>query len=101
MMKLEKMTNVEFCEICDNYTPEVFVEEAGEYGCQNCYEAYGVEMMEFQKMKIKKVSDYQKEYNNLKAIAKSSIANGVELTPQFQNELLSLTKLLKSFGGKL
>ena len=47
MMKLEKMVNVEFCEICDNYTPEVFVEEAGEYGCQNCYEAYGVEMMEF------------------------------------------------------
>ena len=35
------------CEICDNYTESVFVEEAGEYGCQNCYEAYGVELMEF------------------------------------------------------
>jgi hypothetical protein len=37
----------------------------------------------------------------MKAIANSSIANGVSLTPQFQNELLSLTKLLKSFGGKV
>jgi hypothetical protein len=34
-------------------------------------------------------------------VAKSSIAHGVELTPQFQNELLSLTKLLKSIGGKV
>jgi hypothetical protein len=51
--------------------------------------------------KIKKVSDYQKEYDTMKSIANSSIANGVELTPQFQNELLSLTKLLKSFGGRV
>jgi hypothetical protein len=51
--------------------------------------------------RIKKVSDYQKEYDKMKAIATSSIANGVELTPQFQNELLSLTRLLKSFGGKI
>ena len=47
MMKLEKMVNVEFCEVCDNYTPSIHIEEAGEYGCQLCYEAYGVEMMEF------------------------------------------------------
>ena len=101
MMKLEKMTNVEFCEICDNYTPSVHIEEAGEYGCQNCYEAYGVEMMEFQKMKIKKVSDYQKEYDKLKAIAESSINANVELDDSFYNELLRLTKLVKSFGGKV
>ena len=52
-------------------------------------------------MRIKKVSDYQKEYDAMKSIANSSIANGVELTTEFQNELLALTKLLKSFGGKL
>jgi hypothetical protein len=52
-------------------------------------------------MKIKKVSDYQREYDTMKSIANSSIANGVELTREFQNELLALTKLLKSFGGKL
>jgi hypothetical protein len=52
-------------------------------------------------MKIKSVSHYQKQYDAMKAIANSSMANGVELTPQFQSELLSLTKLLKSFGGKV
>jgi hypothetical protein len=46
MMKLE-LVNVEFCEVCDNYTPNVHISEANEYGCQLCYEAYGVEMMEF------------------------------------------------------
>jgi hypothetical protein len=52
-------------------------------------------------MKIKSVSHYQKQYDAMKAIANSSMANGVELTPQFQRELLSLTKLLKSIGGKV
>jgi hypothetical protein len=52
-------------------------------------------------MKIKSVSHYQKQYDAMKAIANSSIANGVSLTPQFQSELLSLTKLLKSFGGRV
>jgi len=47
MMKLEKMVNVEFCEVCDNYTPSIHIDEANEYGCQLCYEAYGVEGMEF------------------------------------------------------
>jgi hypothetical protein len=46
MMKLE-LVNVEFCEVCDNYTPNVHIEEAGEYGCELCYNAYGVEGMEF------------------------------------------------------
>jgi sulfatase maturation enzyme AslB (radical SAM superfamily) len=52
-------------------------------------------------MKFKKVAEYQKEYDTMKSIANSSIANGVELTREFQNELLALTKLLKSFGGKI
>ena len=30
-----------FCEICDNYTPNAFIEEAGENGCQYCWDAYG------------------------------------------------------------
>jgi hypothetical protein len=52
-------------------------------------------------MKIKSVAHYQKQYDTMKAIANSSMANGVELTPQFRNELLSLTKLIKSFGGRV
>ena len=43
----------------------------------------------------------QKQYDAMAKVAKSSIAHGVELTPQFQNELLSLTKLLKSIGGRV
>jgi hypothetical protein len=43
----------------------------------------------------------QKQYDAMLSIAKSSMANGVSLTPQFHSELLSLTKLLKSIGGKV
>lgn len=45
-------TKTRFCQICDNHTPFIWVEvENLEYGfgCQICFEAYGVEMMEFQK----------------------------------------------------
>jgi hypothetical protein len=52
-------------------------------------------------MKIKSVSHYQKQYDTMLKIAKSSMDSGVSLTPQFQNELLSLTKLLKSIGGRV
>jgi hypothetical protein len=52
-------------------------------------------------MRIKKVSDYQKEYDKLKAIAESSINANVELDSSFYNELLRLTKLVKSFGGRV
>jgi hypothetical protein len=52
-------------------------------------------------MKMKSVSHYQKQYDAMKAIANSSMANGVDLTPQFQKELFSLTKLLKSIGGRV
>ena len=50
---------------------------------------------------MKSVSHYQKQYDAMISIANSSMANGVDLTPQFQRELLSLTKLLKSIGGKV
>jgi hypothetical protein len=43
----------------------------------------------------------QKQYDAMVKVAKSSTAHGVDLTPQFQSELLSLTKLLKSIGGKV
>jgi len=29
------------CEVCDNYTPHVYIDEAGEEGCLLCWEAYG------------------------------------------------------------
>ncbi len=50
---------------------------------------------------MKKVSDYQREYDAMVRIAKSSIANGVELTPNFERELTNLMRLLKSMGGKV
>jgi hypothetical protein len=52
-------------------------------------------------MKIKKVSDYQREYDAMVKVAKSSIAHGVELTPAFESQLTSLARLLKSMGGKV
>ena len=33
---------MKFCEICDNDTPRVFVEEFGQECCETCYNAYGV-----------------------------------------------------------
>jgi hypothetical protein len=38
---------MKFCELCDNYTPSVFIEEAKEYGCETCFDAYGIELMEW------------------------------------------------------
>ena len=29
------------CEICDNYTPQVYVESEQDSGCEYCWEAYG------------------------------------------------------------
>jgi hypothetical protein len=53
------------------------------------------------KMKYKKVSDYQKEYDKMKAIAESSLNANVEFDSSFYNELARLAKLIKSFGGKV
>ena len=52
-------------------------------------------------MKYKKVSDYQKEYDKMKAIAESSLNANVEFDSSFYNELARLAKLIKSFGGKV
>jgi hypothetical protein len=54
-----------------------------------------------ERIKMKKVSDYQKEYDKMKAIAESSLNANVEFDESFYNELLRLTKLVKSFGGKV
>ena len=35
------LASVRFCEVCDNATPQVWVEEFGEGCCQYCWEAYG------------------------------------------------------------
>jgi hypothetical protein len=50
---------------------------------------------------MNKLSQLQKEYDAMVSVAKSSMDNGVKLTPQFQNELLSLTKLVRSMGGRV
>jgi hypothetical protein len=33
--------DVAFCDICSNYTPQVFVVEENESGCEYCWDAYG------------------------------------------------------------
>lgn len=38
---MKVLERISFCEICDNHTPQVWVDEAGEFGCQYCWEAYG------------------------------------------------------------
>jgi hypothetical protein len=29
------------CELCDVVVEKIFVEEAGEYGCESCWSEYG------------------------------------------------------------
>jgi hypothetical protein len=41
MMNLLNETGIAFCEICDNYTPRVYVEEFAQECCEYCFEAYG------------------------------------------------------------
>jgi hypothetical protein len=41
MNLLKENVDVAFCEICDNYTPRVYVEEFAQECCELCYEAYG------------------------------------------------------------
>lgn len=36
-----------FCSLCDNHTPQIWVEQAKDFGCENCFDAYGVELMEW------------------------------------------------------
>jgi hypothetical protein len=51
--------------------------------------------------KFKGLEFYQKEYDFMKSLADEIIAKDRELTQEFYNELLALTKLVKSLGGKL
>ena len=39
MMNL--VLDVAFCEICDNHTSRVYVEEFAQECCELCYDAYG------------------------------------------------------------
>lgn len=41
MMNVNVMPKVGFCEICDNYTPRVYVEDFEQECCEICYDAYG------------------------------------------------------------
>jgi hypothetical protein len=50
---------------------------------------------------MNKLSQLQKEYDAMKAIAQSSMNSNVSFDKSFHNELLSLTKLVKSLGGKV
>ena len=38
---LNNKIDVAMCEICDNYTPRVYVEEFEQECCEYCFEAYG------------------------------------------------------------
>ena len=50
---------------------------------------------------MNKLSQLQKEYDAMKAVAQSSLNANVSFDKSFHNELLSLTKLVKSLGGKV
>jgi hypothetical protein len=52
-------------------------------------------------MKFKGLDYYQKQYDMMVKVAKQSLNNDVDLSPAFEQELLSLTKLVKSLGGKV
>jgi hypothetical protein len=52
-------------------------------------------------MNFKGLDYYQKQYDQMKSIAMSSIQNDVDLDPRFERELLALTRLVKSLGGRV
>ena len=33
--------DVAYCDICDNYTPQTYIVEENESGCEYCWDAYG------------------------------------------------------------
>lgn len=43
----------------------------------------------------------QKQYDQMVKIAKRSLDNNVDLSPAFERELLLLTRVVKSMGGKV
>lgn len=50
---------------------------------------------------MNKLSQLQKQYDAMKAVAQSSMNSNVSFDKSFHNELLSLAKLLKSMGGRV
>lgn len=50
---------------------------------------------------MNKLSQLQKEYDAMKAVAQSSINANVSFDNSFHQELLRLTKLVKSMGGRV
>jgi len=43
----------------------------------------------------------QKQYDQMVKVAKQSLNNNVDLSPMFERELVALTKVVKSLGGKV
>lgn len=43
----------------------------------------------------------QREYDQMKAIAMSSIDADIDLDPRFERELTALMRVVKSMGGKV
>lgn len=41
VITIASFPSVKFCDICDNSTPQVWVEDFGQSCCQLCFEAYG------------------------------------------------------------
>jgi hypothetical protein len=50
---------------------------------------------------MNKLSQLQKEYDAMKAVAQSSLNANVSFDKSFHGELLRLAKLLKSMGGRV
>lgn len=49
-------------------------------------------------MKITKLNELQRQYDSMVSLAEFSNYN---LTPEFAKELIELTKMVKSLGGKI
>lgn len=45
--KIKTYGGYDFCSLCDNYTPQIWVEQAKDFGCESCFDSYGVELMEW------------------------------------------------------
>jgi len=50
---------------------------------------------------MNKLSQLQKQYDAMKAVAQSSMNANVSFDKTFHGELLRLTKLVKSMGGRV
>lgn len=109
MNKLE--VNVAMCEVCDNYTPRLYVEEFEQECCELCYNAYGdcnqlsqvCASIQIDKKRdtMKTPTDLltlQKQYDMMVRLAKEC---NYDITDDFERELTQLMRLVKSMGGKI